>query len=100
MTPIATFMIIPFYDMLAFGALLALAIAWRKKPELHRRLLFIATCSLMDAPFGRFDLIYYNSLFFVCVDLLILLGVGRDLLVDRRIHKVYRYALPRINCRP
>jgi hypothetical protein len=24
----------------------------------------------------------------------ILLGVGRDLLVDRRLHSVYRYALP------
>jgi hypothetical protein len=89
-----TFMSIPFYDMLAFGTLLTLAIAWRKKPELHRRLLFIATCSLMDAPFGRFDFVFNNSLFFLCVDLLILLGVGRDLVVDRRVHKVYRYALP------
>jgi hypothetical protein len=89
-----TFMSIPFYDMLAFGTLLALAIAWRKKPELHRRLLFIATCSLMDAPFGRFDFVFNNSLFFVGVDLLILLGVGRDLLVDHSTNKVYRYALP------
>jgi hypothetical protein len=89
-----TFMSIPFYDMLAFGTLLTLAIAWRKKPELHRRLLFIATCSLMDAPFGRFDIIFNNSLFFVGVDLLILLGVARDLLVDHSVNKVYRYALP------
>jgi hypothetical protein len=28
------------------------------------------------------------------VDLVILLGVARDLLVDRRVHKVYLYALP------
>jgi hypothetical protein len=88
------FMSIPFYDMLAFGTLLALAIAWRKKPDLHRRLLFIATCGLMDAPFGRFDFVYYNSLFFACVDLLILAGVARDFAVDGRVHKVYRYALP------
>jgi len=89
-----TFMSIPFYDMLAFGTLLALAIAWRKKPELHRRLLFIATCCLMDAPAGRFDFVYNNSLFFICVDLFILVGFARDLLVDHRLHKVYRYALP------
>jgi hypothetical protein len=37
------FLIIPFYDMAAFGTLLTLALACRKKPELHRRLLFIAT---------------------------------------------------------
>jgi hypothetical protein len=30
----------------------------------------------------------------VCVDLAILMGVTRDLLVDRRIHKVYLVALP------
>ena len=28
------------------------------------------------------------------LDLLILLGVGRDLLVDRRVHRVYLYAAP------
>jgi hypothetical protein len=88
------FLSIPFYDMLAFGVCIALAIYWRTKPELHRRLIFIATCGLMDAAVARFDYIFNNNLFFWCLDLLILLGVGRDLLVDRRVHKVYVYALP------
>lgn len=88
------FLSIPFYDMIAFGVSIALAIYWRTKPELHRRLIFIATCGLMDAAFGRFDYLFDNNLFFPCLDLLILLGVGRDLLVDRRVHKVYLYALP------
>jgi hypothetical protein len=30
------------------------------------------------------------------VDLLILLGVVRDFAVDRRVHKVYLYALPAV----
>ena len=64
--------------------------------RLHRRLLFIATCSLLDAPFGRIDYIFNNSLFYVFVDSVILLGVVRDLLVNRRIHKVYLVALPLI----
>jgi hypothetical protein len=89
-----TFLSIPFLDMLAFGVLVALAIGWRKTPEFHRRLLFIATCQLLDAPFGRFDYIFNNSLFYVCLDLVILLGVARDLLTNRRVHTVYRYALP------
>ncbi len=88
------FLSIPFLDMLAFGVLLALAISWRKKPELHRRLLFIATCMLLDAPIARFDYIFNNNLFYLCLDVVILLGVARDLLVDRRVHAVYRYALP------
>jgi FtsH-binding integral membrane protein len=88
------FLSVPFYDMIAFGVSIALAIFWRTKPELHRRLIFIATCGLMDAPFARFDYVFDHNLFFPCLDLLILLGVGRDLLIDRRVHKVYVYALP------
>jgi hypothetical protein len=88
------FLSVPFYDMIAFGVLVALAIYWRTRPELHRRLIFIATCGLMDAPVARFDYVFDYNLFFPCLDLLILLGVGRDLLVDRRVHKVYLFALP------
>lgn len=92
--PDPAFLSVPFYDMVAFGTFVSLAIWWRRKPELHRRLLFLATCSLLDAPFGRFDVIFNNGLFFPCLDAVILLGVARDLIVNRRIHAVYRHALP------
>jgi hypothetical protein len=88
------FLSIPFYDMIAFGVCIALAIYWRTKPELHRRLMFIATCGLMDAALGRFAYLFANNLFYPCLDLLIVLGMARDLLVDRRVHKVYLYAAP------
>lgn len=74
--------------------LVSLAILWRKRPEFHRRLIFIATCSLMDAAAARFDYVFDHNLFFPCLDLLILLGVALDLFVDKRVHKVYLYALP------
>jgi hypothetical protein len=92
--PDPAFLSIPFYDMVAFAALVSLAIHWRGRPELHRRLFFIATCALMDAPFARFDFVFGNALFFACADLVLLLGVARDLAVDQRIHTVYRFALP------
>jgi hypothetical protein len=82
------------YDMVAFGLLFGLAISWRKKTEFHRRLLFIATCGLLDAAFGRIGYIYLHGLFFPCLDGVILLGVLRDLYVNRRVHKVYLTALP------
>ncbi len=88
------FLIVPFFDMLAFGLFFVLAVLWRKKPELHRRLMFIATCGLLDAAFGRYDYIFNNGLFFPCLDGVILLGVLRDLYVNRRVHKVYLTALP------
>lgn len=89
-----TFLSIPFGDMLIFSVFVGLAIYWRKKPEYHRRLLFIGTCGLLDAAFGRFDYLFSHNLFFFAVDAVILLGVARDLLVNRRIHIVYRVALP------
>lgn len=88
------FLSIPFEDMIVFGTCMALAIYWRKKPEYHRRLVFLATCALMDAAFGRSDFIFNHNLFYPCLDLLIVLGMLRDWIVDKRVHRVYWYALP------
>ena len=91
---VEAFMSIPFTDMILFGTCMALAIYWRKKPEYHRRLVFLATCQLMDAAIGRFDFWYNHNLFYAGLDLLIVAAMARDWLVDGRIHKVYIRALP------
>lgn len=91
-----SFLSIPFVDMIVFGSCIALAIYFRKKPDFHRRLLFIPTCHLMDAAVARFDFIFNHALFYAVLDCLILLGVLRDRVVDGRVHKVYFYALPAI----
>jgi hypothetical protein len=94
-TDAESFMIVPLFDMLSFSIPFALAIYWRKKPEFHRRLILIASCALTAAGFGRFPAFLLPAPFFYAgVDVLILLGVARDLIVNRRIHAVYLYALP------
>lgn len=90
----SAFMSIPYADMIVFGGCVGLAIYWRKRPDYHRRLLFMATCQLMDAGFGRFAFVFDHNLFYPLLDLLIVLGMARDLVVDGRVHKVYLYALP------
>jgi len=91
----AEFLIIPFFDIICFTIPFALAIYWRKKSEFHRRLILIATCALTSAAFGRFPpQIMPYVWFYAGVDILILLGVVRDLIVNRRVHQVYLYALP------
>jgi hypothetical protein len=88
-------MIIPVWDMLAFTPAFVLAIYWRKKPEFHRRLILIATCALTAAGWGRFpEWLLPPVIFYAGVDLLILLGVFRDWMVNRKVHPVYSYALP------
>ena len=89
------FLIIPFFDMMVFTVAFGLAFYWRKKPEFHRRLSLVATCSLTAAAFGRFPTnLIPHYWFYAGVDSLILLGVLRDLHVAKRIHSVYLYALP------
>lgn len=90
----AAFLSVPFSDIAVFGACVAMAIYWRRKPDFHRRLIFIASCQLMDAPIGRFDFMFDHNIVFLALDGLIGLGMVRDWIVDKRIHKLYLYALP------
>ncbi|HTY85560.1 MAG TPA: hypothetical protein VMB19_15175 [Silvibacterium sp.] len=87
------FLSIPFGDMIIFGSCMAMAIYWRKRPEYHRRLVFVASCELMDAAIGRFDFWFNHNLFYPALDFLIVLGMVRDWLVEGRVNKVYLYAL-------
>jgi hypothetical protein len=90
-----SFLMVPLFDMVCFTSTFALAIYWRKKPEFHHRLMFIATCALTAAAFGRFpERLLPNEFFYSGVDLLILLGVVRDMIVNRSVHLIYFYALP------
>ncbi len=91
----AAFILVPFFDVTCFTIAFWLALYWRKKPEFHRRLVLIATCALTAAAFGRFPASILPPIaFYAGVDALILLGVVRDFIVNRRVHKVYACALP------
>jgi hypothetical protein len=91
-----TFFAIQFLDISSFTAAFWLAVLWRRRPEMHRRLVLIATCTLTGAAFVRIPHLalppYLGPYWWV--DALILLGVGRDLIVNGKVNVVYRYALP------
>src|SRR5580698_8713075 len=91
--PTVSFLIVEIMELVCFAVPFALAIYWRRRPDFHRRLMLIATCALTEAAFGRIPSL--PNLFAPAgVDALILLSVLRDMIVERRIHKVYLYALP------
>jgi hypothetical protein len=82
-------------SMAGFGIPVALAILWRKRPAYHRRLVFIATAMLTNAAFARFPGTWLpGHLFYLGTDLLIAIGIAHDLWTERRVHIVYRYAMP------
>lgn len=94
-THVESDLIVQFFDMISFTIPFALAIHWRKRTEFHRRLILIASCVLTSAAFGRFPhQIVPSGYFYAGVDLLIFLGVARDLIVSRRVHITYTIGLP------
>lgn len=91
------FLAVSFNDMLTFALAFGLALRWRRRPEFHRRLMLIASCALTVAAFARFPrtLVPANA-WYAGVDLLIGLGLLRDLIVEGRVHRVYRIGLPAV----
>ena len=93
----SAFLAIPFNDMIFFTITLCAAGWWRKRPDVHRRLVFVATCLLTAAAFARYPFIAIRALrWYAGVDVLLLLGVAYDLTLHRRVHMVYVVALPPI----
>jgi hypothetical protein len=91
----APFLILTLNDIVEYSIFFGLAIYWRKKPEFHRRLMFIATCTLMSAAVRRLlPSSAPDQWVYVGVDGLILLGLGGDWIVDKRFHPAYLFGLP------
>lgn len=90
-----SFLLVPLSDMVFFSVLFGLAILWRKKPELHRRLMVMVSGTLVVAALARFPTwIVPPGCFDAAVDVMLLIAVARDLIVDGRIHRVYLIGLP------
>jgi hypothetical protein len=82
----------PLLDMLVFAPLFAAAIYYRRKPELHKRLMVVATTSLLIAAVGRMSFLgqprnlLLVHLFWAAP---ILLAMAHDFWRQRRVHPIY-----------
>jgi hypothetical protein len=84
----ASFLILPIGDMLLFGGLFAAAIWHRRRPETHKRLIVLATLSLVFAAAGRMS---GDSLplFFGIWIVPLLVVLAHDLWALGRVHRTY-----------
>jgi hypothetical protein len=85
----AGFLILPLGDMLLFGGFFAAGIVYRKKKELHKRLMVLATIALLFAPAARIggDIGPWAMLLIWLLPLG--LAVAHDAVFRRRIERVY-----------
>lgn len=90
----AMFVYRPFEDIVFFGTLFGLAIYWRKRPDVHRRLMLLAAIIVTPPAISRIPWVHSLSVVYIGTDLLIAVAVLHDLLTIKRVHPVYRWASP------
>lgn len=86
-----TFYAVPMFDVIVFAVLIFFAYRWRHDPAAHKRLILIASITIVDAATGRDPLTkitslpYLNNIF---TQLYTVLLAGFDLWSLKRIHRV------------
>jgi hypothetical protein len=84
--------VFPLFNTLIFAVLVIMAVAYRGRPEIHKRLMLFANIELMPAPLAHF--IGHSPVLaplpgvivMIPISIFVFAAVGRDLLVARRIH--------------
>jgi len=85
----AAFLILPLGDMLFFTGFFAAGIAQRRNPELHKRLMLLATMALLFAPAARAGSPYGLLGVLVLCFLPLVLAMAHDALMHRPVSKAY-----------
>ncbi len=84
--------IAPLSDMVVFPIFFGAAVLYRRKPEIHKRLMIVATTILLIAAVGRMTFLGTPvplPVFLVVWFLPIFLAMGFDFITKRLIHPVY-----------
>lgn len=91
--PALSFLIIPFGDMLIFSVLIGLALYFRRKLDVHKRLMLLAAINVLTPAIARIPLEFIINggplVFFGLTDLCLLACVAFDTIKHRRLHPVF-----------
>ncbi len=83
------FLIVPLFDMVTFALLVGAGLRYRRRPETHKRLMLLATVSILAAPIARMHFLPLPSIppvFFGLTDLFIIASLIHDRMSLGRIH--------------
>ncbi len=87
------FLSVPLGDLMGFSVLVSLSLVYRHQAPIHKRLILLASLSILTAAVARIplDFIYTGGLelFFCLTDLCILACVGADTMKSRRLHPAF-----------
>jgi hypothetical protein len=92
------FLAIPLFDMLVFAILAGTALYLRRRTGTHKRLMLLASLTLISAAIARIPLHFIATggplAFFALTDLLVVACVLFDTVKNRRIHTAFLWATP------
>lgn len=87
------FLIIPIGDMLAFGALVGVALYYRRKLDVHKRLMLLSALNMLPAAVARIPIGFIENngalAFYGLSDLCVVALVVYDTIKQRRLHPAY-----------
>ena len=87
------FLIIPLGDMFVFAILISLALYYRRKLDVHKRLMLLAAINILTPAIARipFDFVINGGplVFFGLTDLFLIAVVAFDTFKHRRLHPVF-----------
>jgi hypothetical protein len=103
----AAFLVWPLLDMVVFALLFGAAVALRRRPQWHKRLMILATTSLLVAPVARIvpapsptagnlffgDSVATHAVFMLAWLAPSLIAAAHDLWRDKRVHPAYAAGL-------
>lgn len=91
--PALAFLVVPLGDMLIFSVLIGLALYFRRKLPVHKRLMLLAAINLLTPAIARIPLSFITNggplAFFGLTDLVLLGFVADDTVKHRRLHPVF-----------
>ena len=89
--PLLSFLVIPLGDMFVFAILVGLGFYYRRRPDVHKRLMLIATISILAAAIARLPFAFIQQTgplaFFGLTDAFVVVCLLYDLVTLRRIHR-------------
>lgn len=87
-----SFLTTPLFSMVMFATFVAAAITYRRDPQTHKRLMLLATISILDAAVARlpFEFLRTSSWNYLpTTDVFLLAAILYDLASRRRVHPAY-----------
>jgi hypothetical protein len=85
----AGFLLTPLGDMALFGSFFGAAVWYKSRPEIHKRLMVVATVALLFAAVGRMGIETKPTLFELVWLSPVFAGMAYDLIARRRVHPAY-----------